>query len=143
MWLDRLFPTLPFSQPPFERKSEPEVPAIRPLLGQPHPRVRISPGERLLRAVIALAGPLAELEEHREEPWASVTFAGTRHTIVLRYEGWEACDAAETLMAALPEHEFTIARTLVADAAVVRLDQSLLPEPVMTLELALLLLDDA
>ncbi|WP_292930228.1 hypothetical protein [Novosphingobium sp. PASSN1] len=138
MWLDRLFPAQLFPQPAFERKSEPEAPAT-----QPHPRVRISPGERLLRAVLALAGPQADLMEHSEAPWASVTFAGTRHTIVLRYEGWEACDAAETLMAALPDHEFTIARTLVADAAVVRLDQVLLPEPAMTLELALLLLDDA
>lgn len=129
MWLDHLFPVLPF-----ERKSEAE--------GTPHPRVRISPGERLLRSVLALAGPHAELITHSEAPWASVTFAGTRHTIELRYDGWEACDAAEALMAALPEHEFTIPRTLVADAAVVRLDQALLPEPRMTLELALLLLDD-
>ncbi len=129
MWLDHLFPVLPY-----ERKSE-ASPA-------PHARVRISPGERLLRAVTALAGPHAELMAHSEVPWASVTFAGTRHTIVLRYEGWEACDAAEELMAQLPEHEFTIPRTLVADAAVVRLDQVLLPEPTMTLELALLLLDD-
>lgn len=131
MWLDRLFPALPF-----ECKSAPEP---RPA---PHPRVRIGPGERLLRAVTALAGPSAELVSHREEPWASVTFAGTRHTIVLRYQGWEAGDAAEALIAALPEHEFTIPRVLVADAAVVRLDQVLLPEPDMTLELALLLLDD-
>lgn len=130
MWLDHLFPALPF-----ERKSETE--------GRPHPRVRISPGERLLRAVLALAGPHAELMEHSEAPWASVTFSGTRHSIVLQYQGWEACDAAEELMAALPEHEFTIPRTLVADAAVVRIDQTLLPEPAMTMELALLLLDDA
>jgi hypothetical protein len=134
MWLDRLFPALPF-----ECKSEPEAKPAN----APHPRVRISPGERLLRAVLALAGPDADLMEHSEAPWASVTFAGTRHTIVLRYQGWEACDAAEAMMAALPEHEFTIARTLVADAAVVRLDQVLLPEPAMTVELALLLLDDA
>lgn len=130
MWLDHLFPALPC-----ERKSQDE--------GRAHPRVRISPGERLLRAVLALAGPHAELMEHSEAPWASVTFAGTRHAIVLRYQGWEACDAAEELMAALPEHEFTIPRTLVADAAVVRIDQTLLPEPEMTMELALLLLDDA
>ncbi|GEN99897.1 hypothetical protein NSE01_17300 [Novosphingobium sediminis] len=130
MWLD-LF----VSPSPIERKSEAG--------GMAHPRVRISPSERMLRALMALAGPHAELMEHSEAPWASVTFAGTRHSIVLHYQGWEACDAAEELMAALPEHEFTIPRTLVADAAVVRLDQNLLPEPSMTLELALLLLDDA
>ncbi|WP_072379100.1 hypothetical protein [Novosphingobium sp. NDB2Meth1] len=130
MWLDLFLPASTI-----ERKSE--------AAGTPHPRVRISPGERLLRAVVALAGPHAELMQHSEAPWASVTFAGTRHTIVLHFQGWEACDAAEELMAALPEHEFTIPRTLVADAAVVRLEQSLLPEPEMTMELALLLLDDA
>jgi hypothetical protein len=129
MWLDLLLPALPL-----ERKSEGAA--------KHHPRVRISPGERLLRAVVALAGPHAELMSHSEAPWASVTFAGTRHTIVLHYQGWEACDAAEEMMAALPDHEFTIPRTLVADAAVVRLEQNLLPEPSMTVELALLLLDD-
>ena len=71
MWLDHLFPALPI-----ERKSEPEARSA------PHPRVRISPGERLLRAITVLAGPHAELMEHCEAPWASVTFAGTRHTIV-------------------------------------------------------------
>lgn len=140
MWLDRLFPAAitnssPFAGP-FERKSQPEARTTRP-------RVRISPGERLLRAVTALAGPSAELMRHDEAPWASVTFAGTRHTIVLRYEGWEACDEAETLIAALPEHEFTIPRTLVADATIAQLHQVLLPEPTMTVELMLLLLEDA
>lgn len=130
MWLDRLFP----DALSFERKSLPET--------QKAPRVRISPGERMLRAVTALAGPSAELMSHTERPWASVTFAGTRHTIVLRYEGWEACDEAEKLIAELPEHEFEIPRALVADAAVSRLDQVLLPEPTMTVELMLLLLDD-
>lgn len=134
MWLDRLFA----DSLPFERKSLPE--AHRAL--RTGPRVRISPGERMLRAVTALAGPSAELMSHTERPWASVTFAGTRHTIVLRYEGWEACDEAEKLIAELPEHEFEIPRTLVADAGVSRLEQVLLPEPTMTVELMLLLLDD-
>lgn len=134
MWLDRLLT----DHLPFERKSLPEAgaKAFRA------PRVRISPGERLLRAVTALAGPRAELMSHAERPWASVTFAGTRHTIVLRYEGWEACDEAEALIAALPEHEFQIPRTLVADATVSRLYQVVLPEPMMTVELMLLLLDE-
>ena len=131
MWLDRLFPDIL----PIERKSRPET--------RKPPRVRISPGERMLRAVTALAGPSAELMSHTERPWASVTFAGTRHTIVLRYEGWEACDEAEKLIAVLPEHEFEIPRTLVADATVSRLEQVLLPEPMMTVELMLLLLDDS
>jgi hypothetical protein len=134
MWLDRLIT----DHLGFERKSLPET---RPA-AKAGPRVRISPGERLLRAVTALAGPRAEFVSHAETDWASITFAGTRHTIVLRYQGWEACDEAEALIAALPEHEFTIPKTLVADATVVQLDQVLLPEPSMTVELMLLLLDD-
>jgi hypothetical protein len=54
MWLDRTL---------FARKSTPA------------PRVRISPAERLLRAVRALAGASAKLVSHTEVPWASVTFA--------------------------------------------------------------------
>jgi len=139
MWLDRFlndFLTV-------EHKSMADAPPAPKAGLRTAPRVRISQSERLLRAVTALAGQGAELLSHTEQPWASVTFAGTRHTIVLRYEGWEACDAAELLIAALPEHEFEIPRTLVADATVARLDQVVLPEPMMTVELMMLLLDDA
>ena len=139
MWLD-LFASDPRL---VEHKSMADAPPAAKAGPRTAPRVRISQSERLLRAVTALAGPGAELLSHAEQPWASVTFAGTRHTIVLRYEGWEACDAAELLIAALPEHEFEIPRTLVADATVARLDQVVLPEPMMTVELMLLLLDDA
>ncbi len=121
MWLDRTL---------FERKS---VAA---------PRVRISPAERLLRAVRALAGASAEMVSHSEKPWASVTFAGSRHTMVLRYSGWEACDDAEHFRRQLPEHEFTIPGVLVADAAASIAHQVLLPEPWMELEVDLLLLDE-
>jgi len=106
------------------------------------PRIRRTPGERLLQSVMDLAGPRAELCSHGEVPWASVTFSGSRHTIVLQFHGWEACDDAENLIAELPEHEFRIAGVLVADATVARTDQQLLPEPRMEVELELLLLDD-
>ena len=121
MWLDRTL---------FERKS------------MPAPRVRISPSERLLRAVRALAGSSAELVSHTETPWVSVTFAGSRHTMVLRYTGWEACDDAEHFKAQLPAHEFAIPGVLVADAAASMTNQVLLPEPWMEIEVDLLLLDD-
>ena len=61
---------------------------------------------------------------------------------MLHYDGSPLRSEAEKLIAELPEHEFEIPRTLVADAAVSRLDQVLLPEPTMTVELMLLLLDD-
>ena len=108
----------------------------------PARRTRPTTAERLLRTVLALAGPHATLLRHRETAWASITFAGSRHTIVLVFSGWEACDDAEHLIAELPDHEFAIPGALVADATVARTDHALLPEPRMELELELLLLNE-
>lgn len=125
----------------FERKSLPVAGETADI--PPPKRRRVTSGERLLRAVLELAGSRAELVSHAEVPWASVTFSGARHTVVLRFEGWEACDNAEHLIAELPEHEFTLPNVLVADAAVARMEQHLLPEPRIEMELELLLLEDA
>jgi len=128
MWLDRTL---------LERKS---MPAPAPV--QRHaPRQRLNTGERLLRAILAFAGPNATLVSQREAPWASITFSGARHSIVLAFHGWEACDDAENLIVALPDHEFTIPNVLVAEATVTRTNQELLPSPSMEVELDLLLLD--
>jgi hypothetical protein len=95
----------------------------------------------VVRSVLALAGRSAQLIDHRERPWASVTFSGARHNVVLRYTGWEACDDGEALIAALPDHEFTVPGALVADVTVVRTDEAVLPERTLEVELELLLLD--
>lgn len=105
------------------------------------PRSRATPGERLVRAVMAMAGPQAELVRHAESPWASVTFTGSRQTLAIRFYGWEGCDDADRLMQALPEHEFRLPGVLVADAGVVGCEQVLLPAPRTEVELELLLLD--
>ena len=97
----------------------------------------------LLSALMELAGGKAELLRHAERNWASVTFCGTRHTIVLAFTGAEAVAAGEALIAALPDHEFAIPRQLVADAAVVAVEHSLLPEPRLEVTAELLLLEDA
>ncbi len=96
----------------------------------------------LLSAVLELTDGKAELVRHAERAWASVTFSGTRHTIVLAFRGKEAVAAGEMFIAALPDHEFAIARQLVADAAVVRVDHQALPAPVMEVEAEILLLED-
>ncbi|MCW1381445.1 hypothetical protein OLX02_01280 [Novosphingobium sp. KCTC 2891] len=106
------------------------------------PRVRPTTGERLIAALRKFAGERAEVVRHKEAPWASVTFTGSRHTLVLRFEGWEACDDGENFVADLPEHEFTLPGVLVADAAVTCNTQVLLPEPAMEVEIELLLLDN-
>lgn len=106
------------------------------------PRIRPTIGERLVAVLAKLAGDLAEVASHKETPWASVTFTGSRHTVVLRFAGWEACDDGENFVAALPEHEFTLPGVLVADATIARNEQTLLPEPTMEVEVELLLLND-
>lgn len=100
------------------------------------------PWLQLLSALLELAGGKAELLRHCERPWASVTFSGSRHTVTIAFSGIEAIDAGETFIAALPEHEFAIARQLVADASVVSVEHTHSPTPAMTVEVEILLLDD-
>lgn len=97
----------------------------------------------LLDAVMALAGNRAVLVRHRESAWASVTFAGTRHALVLSFAGLEGIAAGEDFIAVLPEHEFAIPRQLVADAAIVAVEHTALPDAKLTVEIELLLLEDA
>ena len=106
-------------------------------------RASRTPWMPLLSALLQLAGGRAELVRHSERSWASVTFSGTRHTVVLTFAGDAAVRAGETFIDSLPDHEFTIPRQLVADAAVVRVDHTLLPEPRLEVEVQLLLLDEA
>lgn len=103
---------------------------------------RRSPWLQLLAALLELAEGQAELVRHDERAWASATFAGTRHSVVLAFTGAEAVAAADRFIAALPDHEFTIANQLVADAAVIAVEQTALPQPRMVIELQMLLLDE-
>jgi hypothetical protein len=103
---------------------------------------RRRPWATLLSAVIELAGGVAELLRHGERPWASVTFAGTRHTITLGFTGAEAVEAGERFISALPEHEFAIPRQIVADATVVSVEHDALAGR-LSVEVELLLVEDA
>ena len=109
--------------------------------GARRPHVR-RPWLQLLSAVLQLAGGKAELLRHAELPWASVTFSGSRHAITLSFAGDEAIAMGEQFIAALPDHEFALARQIVADASVVAVDHALSPEARMTVEVELLLLED-
>lgn len=97
----------------------------------------------LLSALLEMAEGKAELVRHTERPWASITFSGSRHTVSLAFVGAEAIAAGERFSEALPEHEFEIPRHLVADAAVISVVHETLPEPRMTVEAELLLLEDS
>jgi len=103
---------------------------------------RRTPWLPLLSALMALAQGKAELLRHAERAWASVTFSGTRHTVLLAFTGTEAVAIGESFIDALPEHEFAIPRQLVADAAVIAVEHTALPEPRLEVTAELLLLED-
>jgi len=97
----------------------------------------------LLSALYRLAEGQAELVDHTERGWTSVTFSGTRHTVVLAFCGLEAMAVGEQFIAVLAEHEFTIPRHLVADATVTKVEHTIVPEPRLVVSAELLLLEDA
>lgn len=101
------------------------------------------PWLQLLSGVLGLAGPEAELLRHSERPWASATFAGTRHVIALQFSGDDGIASAEAFMEALPEHEFALSRHVVIEAAIRSVEQEMIPEARLTLEAEFLLLEDA
>jgi hypothetical protein len=103
---------------------------------------RGTPWMPLLSALPELGGGKGELLRHSEQSWASVTFSGTRHSVVLAFTGVEALAAGEAYIEALPDHEFAIPRQLVADAAVVAVDHTALPEPRLEVTAELLLLEE-
>jgi len=104
---------------------------------------RRHPWALLMSALVDIASDRAALLRHVERPWASVTFSGTHHTFALAFVGAEAVVAGKAFIAALPDHEFTIPRQLVADAVVVMVEHEALPEPMLKVEVELLLLEDA
>ena len=110
---------------------------------RPARRSRRTSGERLRLALADLNANHATIIQHDERAWASITFSGARHKLQLAFEGDVAVEAGETFVAILPEHEFAIPGQLVADAAIVSVQHTLLPEPQMLVECELLLLVDA
>lgn len=108
----------------------------------PRRTIRRTLAQRLESAILALCGNRARVRSHRETPWASITFSGTRHELSLEFEGEEAIDAAEQLIEELSEHEFALPGQLVADAAVIEVDHRLAPDPRMTVTVSLLLLEE-
>ncbi len=85
-------------------------------------RPRRTTGDRVREALLMLARGRASLLAHEEKPWASITFSGTRHELMLEFEGSVAVEAGEDFIAALPDHEFTIPGQLVAEATVREVD---------------------
>ncbi len=120
-----------------------DLTADQAMLSAARRKARRTPWMPLLSALLELGGGKAELIRHSERAWASVTFSGSKQVVVLAFSGCEAVAAGEVLIDALPEHEFTLPRLLVADAAVVRVEHVVLPQPRLEVELELLVLDEA
>ena len=85
-------------------------------------RPRRSLADRVRAGLMAITGGAGTVLAHEEKAWASITFAGTRHEVVLEFCGADAVVAGEELIERLPDHEFAIPRQLVADAAITKVD---------------------
>lgn len=105
-------------------------------------RPRRSLADRVSDALLELAEAQGQLLSHKETPWASITFAGTRHELVFEFAGINACKAGERFIAALPDHEFAIPGQLVADATVSEVKHSCTPELRLVVTAVLLLLEE-
>ncbi|MGB3752371.1 MAG: hypothetical protein WA954_00555 [Parerythrobacter sp.] len=106
-------------------------------------RPRRNTADRLRGAVIGMTGGLGKTVNQTERPWASITFSGERHRLELVFEGERAIAAGEALIAALPDHEFTLPRLLVADATIIAVESTLLPAPKLRVACEFLLLEEA
>ena len=65
-------------------------------------RARRTSGDRLREALMTLAKHRAQVITHSEKAWASITFAGTRHSLTLVFAGADAVEAGEHFVAELP-----------------------------------------
>ena len=113
-----------------------------PISPAPAPPIRRGHAGRLESALRNLASGHGTVIEHRERSWASITFAGTRHTLRIVFDTPEAIEGGEALIAMLPDHEFALPARLVADATVSTVDHVLEPAPQLTVTCELLLLED-
>jgi hypothetical protein len=85
-------------------------------------RPRRTIADRVRAALKGLAGGHGTLVSHDEKAWASITFSGTRHAVVLEFCGPEAVAGGEELIERLPDHEFALPGQLVADATITAVD---------------------
>ncbi|MEL7197583.1 MAG: hypothetical protein AAGL10_04635 [Pseudomonadota bacterium] len=105
-------------------------------------RPRKSLSDRVSAALFTLTKGKAAILSHHETPWASITFSGTRHEIVLDFKGSEAVAVGEDFIANLPEHEFTIPAQLVAEATVTEVDHRFGEDERLIVTAVLLLLEE-
>ncbi len=94
-----------------------------PLLGLTRfQRPRRTLADRVRLALLAITSGHGTVLSHEEKCWASITFSGTRHEVVMEFCGPEAVAAGEELIEQLPDHEFALPNQLVADATISKVD---------------------
>lgn len=94
-----------------------------PLLGLTRfQRPRRTLADRVRAALLLITAGEGTVLSHEEKCWASITFSGTRHEVVMEFCGPEAVLAGEGLIEQLPDHEFTLPGQLVADATIAKVD---------------------
>lgn len=94
-----------------------------PLLGITRfQRPRRTLADRVRSGLLEITAGAGTVLGHEEKAWASITFSGTRHEVVLEFCGAEAVAAGEELIERLPDHEFTLPGQLVADATIAKVD---------------------
>lgn len=106
-------------------------------------RPRRTTGDRVREALLTLAEGRADLLTHEEKAWNSITFSGTRHEVMLDFNGAESVEVGEEFIANLPEHEFRIPGQLVADATIREVDHSFGADERMVVTAVLLLLEES
>ena len=109
---------------------------------KPAKRARRTAADRLRDAILALSDHHARVVAKSERAWASITFAGARHTFSLIFAGEAAVEAGERFVANLPDHEFSLSGQLVADATVSEVEHRMLPSPRMIVTCEVLMLEE-
>jgi hypothetical protein len=98
-----------------------------------------------LGAVLQLARHHAELIYHAAHQWTSASFTGDWHTIQLRFAGVEPVARAEEFIQQIPDHDWSIAGKIVAEASIVQVERFAATqcfEPVTTVVLQLLTVEE-
>lgn len=85
-------------------------------------RPRRTTADRVRAVLAGLAGGHGTVLAHEEKAWASITFSGTRHQVVLEFCGPDAVAGGEELIERLPDYEFALPGQLVADATITAVD---------------------
>ncbi|HEY9090426.1 hypothetical protein [Parasphingorhabdus sp.] len=75
-------------------------------------------GSLLIEEIRALAGPSHDVQMVRERPWASITFSGIRHSLLISQAKGGEATLPPSFADQIAEHEFDLPGHFVADILV-------------------------